>query len=250
MTKALIDADILCYSVGFSTEDEDSLEAILKMDSRIDEITFNCGASEYVLYLSGSNNFRKKLFPSYKAHRKQPKPKHFQALRDYLIDVEKAVVAEGQEADDLLGINQDKAGEFDLRLDDGVAESSYDTIICTIDKDLLQVPGWHYNWNKDEVIEVSVAEGLKNFYRQLLTGDATDNIPGQVGIGPKKANDILAGCETEEQYNKVVFDSYKKYFEYCTEDEVFNHINIIGKLLYIRRKEGEVWSFDLDARQD
>jgi len=43
MTKALIDGDILVYSVGFSTEDESEEAAILKMDSRIDEITFNCG---------------------------------------------------------------------------------------------------------------------------------------------------------------------------------------------------------------
>lgn len=230
MTKALIDGDILCYSVGFANEDESEDKALVEMDSKLDEITFNCGASESVIYLSGSNNFRKKLFPSYKAHRKQPKPKHFQALRNYLIKVEQAEVAEGQEADDLLGINQ-----------------TQDTIICSLDKDLLMVEGWHYNWRRDESVEVTKAEGLHNFYRQLITGDSTDNIPGQYGIGPKKANDILAGCETEGQYNKVVFDSYKNYFEYCTEVEVLNHINIIGQLLYIRRKEGEEWFFDLDA---
>lgn len=228
MTTALIDGDILVYSVGFANEDEDVNAALVAMDSKLDEITFNCGASELIIYLSGSNNFRKKLFPSYKAHRKQPKPKHFQALRNYLITVEQAEVAEGQEADDLLGINQ-----------------TQDTIICSLDKDLLMVEGWHYNWRRDESVEVTKVEGLHNFYQQLLTGDATDNIPGQVGIGPVKANAILAGCETEEQYNRVVFNSYLEYFDYCTVDDVFNHINIIGKLLYIRRKEGEMWEFNV-----
>lgn len=244
MTKALIDGDILVYAVGFSTEDEDIDAALLKIDSRIDEITFNCGASEYVLYLSGSNNFRKKLFPSYKAHRKQPKPKHFQALRNYLIEVEGAVVAEGQEADDAMSIAQ---VETKKEYDGTFFEPNWDaTLIATIDKDLDGTPGWHYNWNKDESYFVTEEQARKNFYRQLLTGDATDNVPGIYGIGPKKANDILAGCETEVQYNKVVFDSYKKYFEYCTEDEVFNHINIIGRLLYIRRKVGEEWVFNVD----
>ena len=230
MTKALIDGDILVYSVGFSTEDESEEAAILKMDSRIDEITFNCGASDYVVYLSDNlRNFRKGLFPSYKAHRHQPKPKHYKALREYLINVEMAEVAENQEADDLLGINQTK-----------------DTILCSIDKDLLMVEGWHYNWNRDSVMEVSKAEGLHNFYQQLITGDVVDNIPGQYGIGPVKANKILEGCETVEQYNKAVFDSYKKHFDRCTEEEILNHINIIGKLLYIRRQPEEVWSFELD----
>lgn len=227
MTKALIDGDILCYSVGFSNEDESEDKALVEMDSKLEEITFNCGASESVVYLSGSNNFRKKLFPSYKAHRKQPKPKHFQALRNYLIEVEKAEVAEGQEADDLLGINQ-----------------TQDTIICSLDKDLLMVEGWHYNWRRDESVEVTKAEGLRNFYRQLLTGDATDNIPGIYGIGPKRANDVLSACEIEEQYNTIVLSAYKAYFDHCTEEEVLNHINIIGQLLYIRRKEGEEWFFD------
>lgn len=245
MTTALIDGDILCYSVGFAKEEESEDKALVEMDSKLDEITFNCGASESIIYLSGSNNFRKKLFPSYKAHRKQPKPKHFQALRNYLIKVELAEVAEGQEADDLLGINQNKVGEFDFRLDDRVAEVKYDTIICSLDKDLLQVPGWHYNWRKDEAFEVTEAEGLHNFYRQLLTGDSADNIPGIYGIGPKKADDALAECGTIEQYNKVVLDSYLKYFDYCTEEEVLKHINIIGKLLYIRRKEGEEWVFNV-----
>lgn len=229
MTKALIDGDILVYSVGFANEDEDVNAALVAMDSKLDEITFNCGASESVIYLSGNNNFRKRLFPSYKAHRKQPKPKHFQALRNYMITVEQAEVAEGQEADDLLGINQ-----------------TQDTIICSLDKDLLMVEGWHYNWRRDESVEVTKAEGLHNFYVQMIVGDfQTDNIPGQYGIGPKKANDMLVGCETEEQYNKVIWESYKKYFDYCTEEEVFNHINIIGKLLYLRRKPDEMWEFNV-----
>lgn len=229
MTTALIDGDILVYSVGFFAEDKTEDEALVEMDSKLDEITFNCGASDSIIYLSGSNNFRKKIYPAYKANRKQEKPKHFQALRNYLIKVEQAEVAEGQEADDALGIAQNDT-----------------TIICSLDKDLLMVEGWHYNWRRDETVEVSKEEGMRNFYRQLLTGDTVDNIPGIHGIGPKKANDLLAGCFFEDEYNKVVLAAYRDYFPHCTEEEVINHINIIGRLLYIRRKEGEEWSFAMD----
>lgn len=246
MTTALIDGDILVYSVGFACEDKTENEVLVEMDSKLDEITFNCGCSESVIYLSDAseNNFRKKIYPAYKANRKQPKPKHYTALRNYLIKVEQAVVALGQEADDALSIAQYKA----MKEHDGTwFEGNWDTtIICSLDKDLLMVEGWHYNWRRDETVEVTKEEGLRNFYRQLLTGDTVDNIPGLHGIGPVKANAMLAGCFFEDEYNKVVLAAYKEYFPHCSEAEVINHINIIGRLLYIRRKEGEEWSFAMD----
>jgi len=141
--------------------------------------------------------------------------------------VEGAVVSEGEEADDLLGINQ-----------------THETIICSIDKDLLMVSGRHYNFVKREHSEVSNKEGRWNFYKQLLTGDATDNIPGLWKIGPVKAAAMLEGCGTIEEYNAVVLKAYQQEFNLCSDEEVRKHINIIGRLLYIRREEGEVWKFD------
>lgn len=228
MTTALIDGDILVYRTAFSCEDKTEMEALVQLDTYIEEILFNSGAGEYKIFLSDSEgNFRKKLWPSYKANRKQPKPKHYEALRNHLIKVELSEVAWGQEADDALGIAQDET-----------------TIICSIDKDLLMVEGWHYNFVRDEHFEVTKEEGLRNFYRQLLTGDTVDNVPGIFGIGPKKADDLLANCFFEDEYNEVVLKAYKDYFPHCSKEAVINHINIIGRLLYIRRKEGEEWSFN------
>lgn len=199
------------------------------MDSKIEEILYECQASDYVVYLTGKDNFRKTLYPAYKANRKAPRPKHYDALRKYLMDVEMAVVSYGEEADDLLGINQ-----------------TQDTIICSIDKDLLMIPGRHYNFVKKQFSEIDEEEARRNFYRQLLTGDATDNIPGIHGLGPKKANDLLDGVVFIEDYNRIVFDEYQKYFPHCSKEDVIKHINIIGKLLWIRREEGQEWSFELD----
>ena len=230
MTIALIDADILTYRIGFSTEDEPEAIALVRMDNYIEEILRGSQASEYELFLTGRNNFRAKLYPAYKANRRGvPKPKHLQALRQHLIDVEDAVVSEGEEADDLLGINQ-----------------TYETIICSIDKDLLMIPGRHYNFVKQQHSTVTEAEGRYNFYQQLLTGDTTDNIPGIYGIGPKKAADLLRGCSTEEEYNAVILRAYQQEFPHCSDEKVVAHINIIGRLLWIRRKENEVWKFEMD----
>ena len=52
--------------------------------------------------------------------------------------------------------------------------------IATLDKDLDGVPGWHYVWKgkREGVFYVTETEADRFFYTQMLTGDATDNIPG------------------------------------------------------------------------
>ena len=76
-------------------------------------------------------------------------------------------------------------------------------VICGIDKDLLQIPGHHYNYGKDTWQLINEEEALHNLYIQCLTGDNTDNIPGLKGIGPKKAQKILAGVPLSRQWNKI-----------------------------------------------
>jgi len=87
----------------------------------------------------------------------------------------KAEVIEGMEADDALALNQ-----------------TDETVIASIDKDLLMVAGKHYNFVKKEWTTVTPEEGIKWFYMQMLMGDKVDNIIGIRGIGIKKAEKILA----------------------------------------------------------
>ena len=231
---ALIDGDILLYRIGFSTENESESVAKVRMSEYISEILQGSGAGEYRIFLSPSDktNFRYDLLPSYKGNRTQPKPKWFWQLKQYLIEYEEAIVAIEQEADDLLGIMQMEC-----------MANSVDSIICSIDKDLLQIPGFHYNFVKQRIYKITPELGRYNFYMQLLTGDTTDNIPGIDGIGPKKAQRILEGCRTIREYNKAVLEAYKDHFIYCNEDELIKHIEIIGNLLYIRKKYDEKWKF-------
>ena len=238
MPVALIDGDILCYRIGFSTMDESEAIAKIRMDNYIEEILFNSNCSDYQVFLSGNTNFRKDIFPGYKGHRKAPRPKHYHALRGHLLNVEWASLSDGQEADDDMGIAQ-----YTDYINMGV-EDDYGTMICTIDKDLDMIPGLHFNFVKNSHYEINEDDAIRNFYKQLLTGDKTDNIPGIYGLGDKKAMDIINSCPDEEVIKEKVFKSYLEYFPHCTEEGVLNHINIIGRLLWIRRKEDEVWSFD------
>lgn len=227
---ALIDGDIVRYRTGFASNDVDEKIALWRANETMEQILTAVGATEYRVYLSDSkeNNFRYKLFPGYKASReKYAKPKHHEALGNFLKQEWGAEVTSGQEADDALGIFQSCGnGYSDLG-------PEYETIICSIDKDLLQVPGRHYNWVRNEFTEQTYIEGLRSFYVQCLTGDRTDDVLGLQGIGPKKAAKALAGTSNEQE----MFDVVRRMWG---NDEA---LLLTGRLLWIRRKEEELWEF-------
>ena len=172
-------------------------------------------AKDFKIYLTGKNNFRDKVatIRGYKAHRDKPaKPVHYEELKQYLIDTFDAEVVDGMEADDAMAIKQ---MEHYTNLDDY-------TVICSIDKDLDQVPGWHYNWNKDELYKITEDYALRYYAKQMLTGDSTDNILGIPGMGPKKAEKLIAEVAVDDLPN-VIMGAYKKAF---SDKSVYSKYNI------------------------
>jgi len=217
MIKALVDGDIVVYRAAASAEEDEVWIACARADQMMQDIIADTGSTEYSVYLTGKGNFRRELTETYKANRPDNRPKHWLAVREYLIMQHKAVVCDGFEADDQLGIEQDKTHGT--------------TIICSIDKDLLQIPGKHYNFVRKVHQEVTHDQGLKALYIQSLVGDRSDNISGIGGIGPVKAEKALGGLLPEE------------YYETCrslyNDDERF-HLNM--KLLYIWQKPDDMWT--------
>ena len=211
--KLLLDADIFAYRAASSAENEESHIALARLHDMFHNTFAAVEHDDYKAFLTGGGNFRKALDPNYKANRTQPKPKWLQLCREEIIFHYKGIVVDGYEADDAIGIY-----------------SRPDTVCVSIDKDLRQIPGWHYNFVKGILDEVDPYEAEYNFYRQFLIGDRSDNIVGVKGIGEKKAETILFGLSPEEMFDKVrgLYDS----------DERF-HLN--GMLLHIFRKENDVW---------
>jgi 5'-3' exonuclease len=139
--------------------------------------------------------FRRDLEPNYKANRTKPKPLGYSELKAKCLDLPWAVMHEQVEADDLIGI-------FTTQL----SASNEPTCIVSGDKDLLQIPGWHYwpkpfweskskqplrEWFKRYGMEeptpclfhVPEEAAERFFYCQILAGDSTDGIPGLPGTG-------------------------------------------------------------------
>ena len=217
---------MLFRSSAASAKDEEQWVAQARADQMLRDILEATGADSYKVFLTGSGNFRRELTPTYKANRPDERPEHWQAVREFLVTQHKAMICEGWEADDQLGIEQDKVGGT--------------TVICSIDKDLLQVPGKHYNFVKKEFKEVSPDEGLKKLYLQALIGDRSDNIVGVQGIGPVKAEKALEGLETElEWYEKVkaMYDDVERL-----------HLNM--QLLYIWQKPMDKWEIPITKQEE
>jgi DNA polymerase-1 len=194
--QALIDQDLLCYRCAASAENDDLNIALYRIDELLDNILNKTQATSYRAFLTGPNNFRKQIYPEYKANRVAPKPKHLKDLQDYSLEKLSAEFApESLEADDALAIYQ-----------------TDDTIICSLDKDLLQVAGKHFSWEingkgwsrPDTFLEQTELEGLRLFYKQCLKGDTSDNVKGIEGLGEKKASKLLADCSSNiEMFNQV-----------------------------------------------
>ena len=245
---AQIDADICLHRVCFASENEDFSIVKARFDEMIDKILVNTNSDEYQLWISDSkeNNFRYKIWDQYKANRTQPKPVWFEELKEYSITQWGAKIAYGMEADDFLGIEQCKLNNPEYKMDFNLGdkpmwlrESETHSIICTIDKDLNQIAGRHYNFVKEEEFFITPEDALKYFYTSLLVGDTADNIPGAPGIGPVKAAKALIGINEDWELWNEVCNTYKYAWQKKGMKEDWHMVLLSGQLLKIRTTEDE-----------
>jgi DNA polymerase-1 len=179
---ALIDLELLLFSHSAKAESTGtSLKSCVEMlEFSIANIVNRTHASDYYLVVSGPKNFRKVLYPDYKFSR-PPKPPLYKPLFNAIkgINQSKWIAHEQLEADDAIGLAA-TAGRVE------------NPIICSIDKDLRTIPGWHYSWMHDDWPGyVSGEEASMNWLTQLLMGDSCDGIRGMEGIGPVKARKMI-----------------------------------------------------------
>ncbi|MCH7696170.1 MAG: hypothetical protein IIB73_07725 [Proteobacteria bacterium] len=179
----LIDVELLLYknAAAIDAETITFAMAVFNVEDETRSILKACGASEYKMVVSGRNNYRKTLYPdTYKANRPAKPVQYYNLLEAIKANHSESWLCHDQlEADDLLGI---------------MATNGRITnpIICSIDKDMLTIPCWHYQWHHDDFPhEVTQEQGDQFWVKQLLMGDSTDGITGMKGIGPKKAEGMI-----------------------------------------------------------
>lgn len=223
MTLALIDADIIVYEAAYRSQKSEEWEpgefthtaslpeATKDFTNCVDFIMENTGASEKILALSDSDraaNFRRRVWPKYKEDRGavgRQRPLLFKALRQWVRANYNVKQKHGIEADDSLGILATVEHFGDL-------PPVNERIVCSIDKDLLTIPGFHFNWRKpdDGVFEQTEDVAYGYFMCQTLMGDSTDGYPGCTKIGPVKAVRILGDLEPKDMWAAVLatFETY------------------------------------------
>lgn len=241
--KAIVDADILRYRCGFAADSAISRQAREAYpgitQSEVDEILMETDYTghalqnvktviesvvnrfhpEHTIYIQGEGNFREGIatIKPYKGNRSAHKPKYYVEIKDYLIDQWGAIPVNSQETDDAIGIMQmDNTDKY--------------SVIVSNDKDLMTIPGWHWNWVKDELVYQTMQNANKFFFWQMLVGDTTDNIPGIDGIGVKTADKLLKDQSVEE-CRRIVQEQYQRQYGENWEQAYRE----IGTLLYILR---------------
>jgi DNA polymerase-1 len=143
--------------------------------------------------------FRVEIDPEYKAHRDPPPedlPPQIESIVSLLEAMRVPILRlKGFEADDIMATLADRLAGDDL-----------DVYLVSRDKDLDQLLNDHvrlYDPGKDRVIDAAAMREEKGYgpalavEAQMLMGDSTDNVKGVMGVGPKKAAQLL------EKYGSV-----------------------------------------------
>lgn len=263
--KALIDADLPAYELGGIKDkktDEvlpfEIIEPVAK--GRFLSIMVQAEAGGYEAYLSRGPTFRDVLATilPYKGNRvDRERPKWTQRIKDLYSDVFSAQYCDGYEADDAMAMSQwSDYGPLSLLSggDEDYIKTHASTVICSRDKDLDTVPGWHFKWmlkREQDKLEamgevdvrrppyyLTLLEATRNFYIQLLTGDMTDNIRGLFGVGPKSA------CvKRMQEYGSEaeMFEEAKARYEERFGAYWRKMLTETARLLWMWRKPDDVW---------
>ena len=235
MNHSIIDADGLLYQSAYNVRNVQ--EAYKKFIGKVQELTtmdFD-QSGEFTLFLEDRGNWRKDIFPAYKAPRKKqqqvdPNAEMRWELGNFLKDNKLAIGAKGCETDDLVrwkAENMRKRGQ--------------PFTIISADKDLDMIPGDHIRFNpKWEITSYHVTEEEAdyNYFKQIMIGDTTDNIKSPKLLGKKTAESLLAKTSPGNWRSMVE----KEYRDRCGHE--WKHaLYFTGSLIHIQRAQDDFFQW-------
>lgn len=239
MMRILIDGDIIKYRVGFASQhtyywvedirfdDAKTANAYIKehglsLENRTPEIEVDpidhClhsvkvvmqriqdkyphGQMEVYFSCPTEDNWRTQFYPEYKANRKDMRrPEHYEAIGDYMEHMYPCNRGKTTEADDEIAIRA------------AMLRGNSEFVVVTIDKDMDQIEGLHYNWVNDEEYEIGEIEARRAVAIQAIAGDSTDNIKGIPKWGPAAAQVWLEQCPLDNPFD-ITLAAYREVYD-------------------------------------
>ena len=212
MVNLLIDGDLIAYRTCMSKETavdwgeglwtlhcfEDDVKA--GINNYLSAFRENIPNSRPIIYLSSTENFRKGVDPSYKSNRAATrKPICLKVIREWMIFELGAVIVQGLEADDLLGIHG--------------TDPAKKTVVVSDDKDMRTLPCVLWNSKAKMLETISLDQADYNHMIQTLTGDATDGYAGCPSVGPKTAEKILTPKPDQQRTPSFMWEQVVKAFD-------------------------------------
>lgn len=168
-STALLDADSIIYILGWQMKDsEDTDKMADTIDQFIGDVLIITKSTQFAGFFSAKKTTRHDIYPNYKATRREIDP-GIGRWKPFVIEY----------CQEYWGFHH----LHDTEADDAVATlqlNMQNTVICSPDKDLKQIPGRHYDYKKGLHAYVSSEEGKYNWAMQMITGDTSDNIKGDI----------------------------------------------------------------------
>lgn len=250
MSNILLDVDTMLYRVGYANPAPPTPEAACaRLKKMIHDTEYKISTrilaalgedyQQLLVFLTvpdGKGRYRDKFNKetTYKATRAiVPPPVFMDEMREFVrINYLTHLCPSSEyEADDAISwhgwYNRDITGNLD--------------IIAGVDKDLNQIPGYHWDYSKDTGYYLTSKDANCFFFKQLLMGDAADAIPGIKGIGPRRADNLLKKGTTPEEWWDIVLSTYTNKFPHLLDDEIAEILYERGNKLWIQRYEGQTW---------
>ena len=146
---------------------------------------------------------RKRMFPEYKAKREKRPKQFYDVSNELIIQVKEMTMSSGGicatprvvpsvEGDDLVA---------------ALAEKLPDSMVWTSDKDMLSTKAARVLlWDDLDPLPFPVPREFIHLYRAIVTGDASDNVPGCKGFGEKAWEKMvdLIGPDGVAELDKMV----------------------------------------------
>lgn len=154
-----------------------------------------CQHDSAIIFIDGSNNFRKVVDPGYKISRIN-RPKYLDLAKDIASSRFGAIKTNGYEADDAVIVVHNHYSKM-LHIPCAIA---------SIDKDLTQVPSLFVRLptvkTPYEAFAITTEMANDNLLMQILKGDSGDDVKGLPGVGNAEAFKIINGMSKLTFTNK------------------------------------------------